>query len=56
MQQLPYARPRPSTSGYVQGTQEIIKSLDKIFVQNAPIDATLKDLVDRTAPLFVDTK
>ncbi len=56
IQQLPYARPRPSTSGYVQGTQEIIKSLDKIFVQNAPVDATLKDLVDRTAPLFVDTK
>lgn len=54
--QLPYARPRPTTSGYVQGTQEIIKSLDKIFVQNAPIDATLKDLVDRTAPLFSDTK
>ncbi|PNY81320.1 ABC transporter substrate-binding protein [Deinococcus koreensis] len=56
IQQLPYSRPRPSTTGYVQGTQEIIKSLDKIFVQNAPIDATLKDLVERTAPLFKDTQ
>ncbi|WP_291424916.1 ABC transporter substrate-binding protein [Deinococcus sp.] len=55
-QQLPYARPRPTTAGYVQGTQEIIKALDKIFLQSAPIDATLGDLVQRTQPLFKDTK
>lgn len=50
--QLPFARPRPSSAGYVQGTQEIIKSLDRIFLQNAPVEATLKDLVQRTDPLF----
>jgi sn-glycerol 3-phosphate transport system substrate-binding protein len=55
-QQLSYARPRPSTTGYVQGTQEIIKSLDRIFLQDAPIDATLSDLVQRTQSLFKDTK
>lgn len=55
-QQLPYARPRPVTAGYVQGSQEIVKALDKIFIQNAPIDATLSDLVRRTQPLFKDTK
>ncbi|ACO48107.1 ABC transporter substrate-binding protein [Deinococcus deserti] len=54
--QLPFARPRPSSAGYVQGTQEIIKSLDRIFLQNAPVEATLKDLVQRTAPLFKDSK
>lgn len=50
--QLPFARPRPSSAGYVQGTQEIIKALDRIFLQNAPVEATLRDLVQRTDPLF----
>lgn len=54
--QLPFARPRPQAAGYVQGTQEIIKSLDRIFLQNAPVEATLKDLVTRTAPLFKDAR
>jgi sn-glycerol 3-phosphate transport system substrate-binding protein len=54
--QLPTARPRPVSAGYLQGTQEIIKSLDNIFLKNAPVDATLKELVTRTAPLFRDTR
>lgn len=56
VRQLPFARPRPSSAGYVQGTQEIIKSLDAIFLKNAPVEATLTDLVNRTAPLFKDAK
>lgn len=54
--QLPFARPRPSSAGYFQATQEIIKSLDSIFLQDAPIEATLKSLVERTERLFKDDK
>ena len=52
VRQLPYASPRPSTPAYFQVTQEIIKSLESIYLQNAPVEATIKDLVARTAPLF----
>ena len=52
VRQLPYASPRPSNAGYFQATQEIIKSLENIYINNAPVEATLKDLVSRTAPLF----
>ncbi len=52
VRQLPYARPRPSTAAYFQVTTEIIKSLENIYLNNAPVEVTLKDLVSRTAPLF----
>jgi sn-glycerol 3-phosphate transport system substrate-binding protein len=52
VRQLPYARPRPSTSAYFQVTTEIVKSLESIYLNNTPVESTLKDLVNRTAPLF----
>jgi sn-glycerol 3-phosphate transport system substrate-binding protein len=52
VRQLPYARPRPSTGAYFQVTTEIVKSLENIYLNNTPVEATLKDLVTRTAPLF----
>ena len=38
--------------GLFDSTQEIVKSLEAIYLQNAPVEATIKDLVARTAPLF----
>lgn len=52
VRQLPYARPRPSTAAYFQVTTEIVKSLENIYLNNTPVENTLKDLVNRTAPLF----
>jgi sn-glycerol 3-phosphate transport system substrate-binding protein len=52
VRQLPFARPRPSTGAYFQVTQEIVKSLESIYLNNTPVESTLKDLVGRTAPLF----
>ncbi len=52
VRQLPYAHPRPSTAAYFQVTQEIVKSLEGIYLQNAPVEGTLKDLVLRTSNLF----
>ncbi len=52
VRQLPYAQPRPSTPAYFQVTQEIVKSLESIYLQNAPVKATIEDLVNRTSPLF----
>ena len=52
VRQLPFASPRPSTPAYFQVTQEIVKSLESIYLQNAPVETTIKDLVTRTAPLF----
>ncbi len=52
VRQLPYARPRPSIGAYFQVTTETIKSLENIYLNNAPVEVTLKDLVSRTAPLF----
>jgi sn-glycerol 3-phosphate transport system substrate-binding protein len=52
MRQLPTARPRPSEAGYVQGIQEIRKTLENIWLNNAPVEASMKDLVQRTQSLF----
>lgn len=52
MRQLPTARPRPSEAGYVQGIQEIRKTLENIWLNNAPVEASMKDLVTRTQSLF----
>ena len=52
VRQLPFARPRPSTGAYFQVTTEIVKSLESIYLNNTPVESTLKDLVTRTAPLF----
>lgn len=50
--QLPYARPRPSVPAYPQTTTEIISALESIWLQGAPVQSTLDDLVARTARLF----
>jgi sn-glycerol 3-phosphate transport system substrate-binding protein len=50
--QLPYARPRPSLPGYPQATPEIIAALESIWLQNAPLQETLDNLAQRTARLF----
>lgn len=52
MLQLPSARPRPSDAGYVQGIQEIRKTLENIWLNSAPVQASLDDLVSRTQALF----
>lgn len=52
VRQLPFARPRPSNPAYFQVTQEIIKSMQSIYINNTPVEATIKDLVGRTASLF----
>lgn len=52
MLQLPTARPRPSEAGYVQGIQEIRKTLEDIWINNRPVEASINDLVNRTANLF----
>jgi sn-glycerol 3-phosphate transport system substrate-binding protein len=52
VRQLPFARPRPSNGAYFQVTQEIVKSLESIYLNNTPVESTLKDLVGRTTPLF----
>ncbi len=50
--QLPYARPRPSLPGYPQATPEIVEALESIWLQNAPVEETLNQLVDRTRRYF----
>lgn len=50
--QLPFARPRPYHPAYAQVTQEIIKSMEAMYLQNAPVDATIKDLVSRMNPVM----
>jgi len=52
IEQLPYARPRPSLPGYPQATPEIIEALESIWLQNAPLQETLDSLAQRTARLF----
>ena len=50
--QLSYARPRPSLPGYPEATPEIIEALESIWLQDAPLQETLDDLVARTERLF----
>ena len=50
--QLPYARPRPSLPGYPEATPEIIEALESVWLQDAPLQETLDDLVGRTERLF----
>jgi sn-glycerol 3-phosphate transport system substrate-binding protein len=52
IEQLPYARPRPSLPGYPEATPEIIEALESIWLQDAPLQETLDDLVARTERLF----
>jgi sn-glycerol 3-phosphate transport system substrate-binding protein len=52
MLQLPFARPRPTASGYVQAIPEIRRTLEDIWINNRPVEASINDLVNRTANLF----
>jgi sn-glycerol 3-phosphate transport system substrate-binding protein len=52
MLQLPFARPRPAGSGYVQAIPEIRRTLEDIWINNRPVEASINDLVNRTANLF----
>ena len=54
--QLPGAKPRPTAAGYPQAQPEIVKALQEMYLRNAPVEATMKSLADRTAPLFKDVK
>ncbi len=56
VRQLPFARPRPTNGAYFQVSQEIVKSLEGIYLNNAPVESTLKELVTRTAPLFANNR
>ncbi len=50
--QLPYARPRPSVPGYPEADPEIVEALESVWLQDAPLQETLDDLVGRTERLF----
>lgn len=50
--QLPFSRPRPSHPGYPQATPEIVSALESIWLQGAPVQQTLDELVRRTARYF----
>jgi len=50
--QLNFARPRPYHPAYPQVTQEIIKTMEAMYLQNAPVEASVRDLVDRMNPLM----
>ncbi len=50
--QLPFARPRPYHPAYPQVTQEIIKTMEAMYLQNAAVEASVKDLVSRMNPLM----
>lgn len=52
LRQLPNARPRPTHPGYVQGIQEIRKTLEDIWLNNKPVEPNIRELVRRTQPLF----
>jgi sn-glycerol 3-phosphate transport system substrate-binding protein len=52
MLQLPAARPRPTESGYLQAMTEINRTLEDIWINNRPVEASINDLVNRTANLF----
>lgn len=54
MRQLPNARPRPTEPGYVQGIQEIKKTLEDIWLNNKPVEPAIRELVQRTRPLFAN--
>lgn len=54
MRQLPNARPRPTEPGYVQGIQEIKKTLEDIWLNNKPVEPAIRELVQRTQPLFAN--
>ncbi len=46
--QLEYSRPRPSLLGYPQATPEIVEAMESIWLQGAPVEETLDELVQRT--------
>jgi sn-glycerol 3-phosphate transport system substrate-binding protein len=50
--QLPFARPRPYHPAYPQVTQEIIKTMEAMYLQNAAVEASVKDLVSRMNPVM----
>lgn len=54
--QLTLAQPRPTAPNYSQGNTEIQKALQDIYQRNAPVAATMRNLVQRTAPLFRDVR
>lgn len=49
---LPTARSRPSYAGYPQATDEMVAMLERIFLQDTPVQETLATLVQQTARLF----
>jgi sn-glycerol 3-phosphate transport system substrate-binding protein len=52
MRQLPFARPRPSHPGYPQFQVEVGKTMEGIYLQNQPVEASIKAMIDRLEPAF----